>query len=580
MLNILRMHYFAGMLLLLVPLIAFGEVVVSGLSTEAETNVTLTLSLTKEKCDSPEWKIRQLFNKSADEIDDAMRALGYYHASSSQNLSFNEDCWQADFTVEPGPSVKIDSIDIMIEGEAKDDEEFNLLRDKLQGNTGTVLNHSHYEKMKSQIESQAMERGYLKGRFVEKTLLVDKEQNTAQIKLTYDAGKRFYFGELTIEQDILDPDFVSKFVEIEPGEFYSSSQLAKTHNALSKTGYFEMVDIQPEMDKIQQLDVPISMKLYPKKIHHYSFGLGYDTDKGPLLGASYINRRMNRRGHYLTSDIDLSPVLSTADVEYNVPLEDPTTETFSFGGGLKREDTDSFKSMSGKVSTRLKYAFENGWKQTLFLDWVYEQYSAYSENNSYLNNDTMLLLPGGSWLLSVADNPLRPTQGYRLNFNIAGTYKNPITDISLLQGSMAAVWTHSVPWDARFIVRGEQGATLVDDFNRLPTSYRFYAGGMNSIRGYSYKELGPKDSQGNVIGGRYLSVVSLEYEQTVYGDWGMAAFIDGGNAYNLDDIQIKTGVGLGARWYSPIGPIRVDFAIPLDEAESSFQIHFAAGARI
>lgn len=571
---------FTGVFLLLLPGWAVCEVSVSGLSSEAETNVNLTLSLAKEPCDAPEWKIRQLFNKSEAEIGDAMRALGYYHAGSSNNLTFNKECWQADFVVDPGPSVKIDSIDILIEGDATEDEEFNALRDKLLGNIGEVLNHRNYEKMKSRIEALAMERGYLKGQFIEKELLIDKEHNTAQIKLVYAAGQRFYFGELTIDQDILEPDFVSKFIQVTPGAFYSSSQLAQTHNALSKTGYFDMVDIQPEMEKIQQFDVPISLKLYPKKIHHYSIGLGYDTDKGPLLSGAYINRRLNRRGHFLTSDIDFSPVLSTADVEYNVPLEDPMTETFSFGGGLKREDTDTFNSLSGKLSSRLKYAFESGWKQTLFLDWVYEHYSAYSENDSYLNNDTMLLLPGGSWLLSVADNPLRPTQGYRLNFNIAGTYKNPITDISLLQGSMAAVWTHSVPWDARLIVRGEQGATWVDDFNRLPTSYRYYAGGMNSIRGYSYKELGPKDSQGNVLGGRYLSVVSLEYEQTLFGDWGMAAFIDSGNAYNPDDFQVKTGVGLGARWYSPIGPIRVDFAIPLDEADSSFQIHFAAGTRL
>ena len=571
---------FSWVLLLLTPLQAVGEVSVSGLSSEAETNVKLSLSLAKEPCDAPEWKIRQLFKKSDAEIDEAMRALGYYHASILKNLTFDETCWQADFTVEAGPSVKIDSIDIIIEGDAAEDEEFNALRDKQLGNLGTVLNHGHYEKMKSQIETLAMERGYLKGKFIEKELLIDKEHNAAQIKLVYDAGERFYFGELTIDQDILEPDFVSKFIQVKPGEFYSSSKLAQTHNELSKAGYFDIVDIQPEMEHIQQLDVPISMKLYPKKIHHYGIGLGYDTDKGPLLSGSYMNRRLNRRGHFLTSDIDLSPVLSTADIAYNVPLEEPTTETFSFGGGLKREKTDSFNSLSGKLSARLKYAFESGWKQTLFLDSVYEKYTAAAISDNNLDNNTLLLLPGGSWLLSVADNPLRPTQGYRLDFNILGSYKNPISDTSLVQGSMAAVWTHSVPWNARFIVRGEQGATWVDDFTKLPSSYRYYAGGMNSIRGYSYKELGPKDSLGRVTGGRFLSVVSLEYEQTLYGDWGMAAFIDSGNAYNLDNIHVKTGVGLGARWYSPIGPIRIDFAIPLDQANSSFQIHFAAGTRL
>ena len=575
MLSIKYIIRLTWVLILLNPINAAADVIITGLTDTAETNVKLTLSLAQESCDAPEWKIRQLFTKADQEIDEALRALGYYHVTTNKQLQFIDDCWQAEFAIQPGPQVIVNNIAITIEGDARDDAEFIKLQNILLSNKGMSLHHGHYETMKDQIESLAMERGYLKGHFVEKNLLVDIEQNTAQILLVFDAGKRMYFGDINIDQDILDPDFVHKFVSVKQGEFYTSAQLAKTHNDLSKSGYFEMVDIHPEMEQIQQNQVPINLKLYPKKTHHYSVGFGYDTDKGPLLGASYINRRLNRRGHYLTSDIDLSPVLSTADLEYNVPLEKPMTEFFSFGGGLKREDTDTYKSLSGKLSARLKHALESGWKQTLFVDSVYESFTADSQDTS-----TLLLLPGGSWLRSVADNPLRPTKGYRLEFNIAGSYKNPLSDISMAQGSLSAVWTHPMPWNGRLIARAEQGATMVDQFDKLPTTYRFYAGGMNSIRGYSYKELGPKDDQGHVVGGRFLSVVSVEYEQAILENWGVAAFIDSGNAYNLDDIRVKTGVGLGARWYSPIGLVRVDVAVPLDEADSSFQFHFAAGTRL
>jgi translocation and assembly module TamA len=102
---------------------------------------------------------------------------------------------------------------------------------------------------------------------------------------------------------------------------------------------------------------------------------------------------------------------------------------------------------------------------------------------------------------------------------------------------------------------------------------------MNSIRGYTYQELGPQDDLGLVAGGKFLSVVSAEYEKSVLENWGVAAFIDSGNAFNLDNISVKTGVGIGARWYSPIGLIRVDFAVPLNESKSSFQIYFAVGTR-
>ena len=558
----------------------FAELSISGLVDEAEQNVRLTLSLSKENCQSPEWKIRQLFNKADAEIDQAMRALGYYHASSDSQLEFVSDCWEANFEIQPGPPVKITRIDISIVGAATDDQEFSQLKDKLSTDQGSILHHGHYEKMKAQLESLAMERGYLHSHFVEKTLQVDKELNTAEIKLVFDSGDRLYFGEIVIDQDVLEPAFVNQFVSMKTGEFYTSSDLAKTHNDLSSSGYFDMVDIHPDLEDIGQSRVPIKLKLYPKKTHHYSAGVGYDTDKGPLLSGAYNNRRLNRDGHYLTSEIDLSPVLSTADLAYNIPLENPLTEVFSFGGGLKREDTSTYNSLSAKITARLKQAFESGWKQTLYVDQVYERFDAADDEHDQNNVDTLLLLPGGSWLLSVIDNPLRPSRGYRLEFNLTGTYENPLSEISLLQGSIAGVWTHPLPWNGRIIARAEQAATWVSEFYKLPTTYRYYAGGINTIRGYAYKELGPKNLEGEVIGGRYLSVASLEYEQVFLENWGVAAFVDSGNAYNTNDFQIHTGVGLGVRWYSPIGLVRVDFAVPLDEADSAFQFHFAAGSRI
>jgi translocation and assembly module TamA len=267
--------------------------------------------------------------------------------------------------------------------------------------------------------------------------------------------------------------------------------------------------------------------------------------------------------------------LSTASVEYNVPLSNPISETFSFGGGLKREDTDSFKTTSATLSGRLKHDLDNNWKQTLSLDLDYEDFLIGSTRTK-----TLLLVPGGSWFKSASNNALRPTKGYRAKFDVGGSYQNPLSDVSFLQGAFSGVWMHPLPWNSKFIGRTELGATLVDQFDKLPTSYRFYAGGINSIRGYAYKELGPKDSFGNVLGGKFLTVLSVEYEKAVLDDWGVAAFVDSGDAYSIGNILLKTGVGLGVRWYSPFGPVRVDFAVPLNHSNSSFQIHFAAGARI
>jgi translocation and assembly module TamA len=570
----IRLAPFVLLVCLAVPA-AVADVAVTGLRGDAAKNVPLMLSLAREKCDAPEWKVRGLYGKADQEIDEGLRALGYYHAVIKKSLDLNGKCWRAAFAVDAGPRAVVDDVTITLAGDAANDPEFQKLRDKLLAEKGKPLRHDNYEKMKKRLEALALERGYLKSDFPEKQLLIDKAANTARINLAFDSGKRMRFGEVTIEQSILDPELVQKLVTIKPGGFYSTEQLAKTHNALSQSGYFEIIDLHPDTGRIHNQTVPVTLKLTPRSKYHYGIGLGFDTDIGPLLSGTYSNRRLNRWGHFLNANIDLSPVLSTADVEYNVPLANPLTDVFSFGGGLRREKTDTLDSLSAKVSARLKHAFANGWKQTLYIDSVYEDFSTGATANTVL-----LLVPGGNWLYSFSDNALRPTRGHRLELNLGGSYKNPISDLSFAQGSAAGVWMQPLPWNGRVILRAEQGFTFVDQFDKLPASYRFYAGGMNSIRGYAYKELGPRDNENQVIGGKFLSVVSAEYEHAVLDNWGVAAFIDSGNAYNPDNISVKTGAGLGVRWYSPIGPIRVDFAIPLNESDSSFQIHFAAGSRL
>lgn len=561
-------------LLWLSAISAYADIRLSGLDSGTQENVRLMLSLSRENCQSPDWKVRNLFSLADQEIDQGLRALGYYHGAIDKKLSHRTGCWQADFVVNAGARVQIKDMAIDYVGISQDDKDLQKLRKKLLKNVGSPLNHGIYEDMKTKIDALAREQGYLQGRFTKNQLLIDTQLNVAYIKLEYTAGKRRVFGNITLNQSILNPDFVSHYIAIKTGDFYTSEQLAKTHNDLAKSGYFERVDIHPEPENADA-SVPITINLEAKKHRHYAIGIGYDTDIGPLISAAYENRRLNQRGHFLNTALDVSPVLSTLDAEYSAPLSDPTNDFASMGVGLKREDTQSFKTLSAKLSGRLKHALDQGWKQTLFLDLDYEDFQIGSNTTQ-----TLLLVPGGSWLKSVSNNAMRPSKGYRLKWDVSGSYKNPLSDVSFVQAALSATYLYPLPWRSKFIGHSELGATWADQFELLPTSYRFYAGGINSIRGYAYKELGPKDNQGLVVGGRFLTVLSMEVEKAVFNEWGIAAFLDTGNAYNPDNILLKTGVGLGVRWYSPFGPVRVDFALPLNDADSSFQIHFAAGARI
>jgi translocation and assembly module TamA len=554
----------------------FADVVITGINGEAKENIRLVLALSKEKCDAPEWKIQRQFDAAESEIDLALRAVGFYQAQlAGKKLTRNKSCWQADFAIAPGQRTLVKNLNITINGTAKDDQNFKRLLKRLPLKKGSPLNHAQYESIKNKIESLAQALGYLHGHFTEHKLIIDKQDNSAEIRLVFEAGKRLSFGAVTVQQSILDPEFVNHYLSIKSGDFYTDEALANSHNALSKSGYFDIIDIRPDLDHIDHDQVPVKLTLSEKKRHHYGLGVGYDTDIGPLLNGAYLNRRSNRQGHFFTANLDLSPVLSTADAEYTLPLSDPVNEFFSFGGGFKREHTATYQSLTATLSARLKHAFASAWKQTLFVDYSFEDFNTGTESGR-----TFLLVPGGNWLQTVSNNPLRPTQGHRLEMEVKGSYQTPISDVSFIQGYWSGVLIRKLPYRGKFVGRLEQGATLADQFTDIPTTYRFYAGGINSVRGYAYKELGPKNALNTVVGGQFLSVASVEYEQAVYDNWGVAVFFDTGNAYNLDEIRFKSGTGLGIRWYSPIGPVRIDFAVPLNPSDSSLQIHFAAGARI
>lgn len=564
--------------LLLSPAIARAEepdIAIRGLNDEQQSNVQAFLSLLQEKCQSPAWRIEKLFAKSDSEIKKALKALGYYRPEISKQLHFGEECWQAEFDINAGDPVKVAKINVTIQGEAEQDTIFQKYLQNLPLQPGDILNHGRYEKIKQDLKSLALEHGYLRHKFIKKSLRVNTDTLQADIELLFDSGPRFRFGDIRINQDILDPVFLHRYLSIASDDYYSSKQLAKTYNALADSLYFRNVEIKPHIDLAEDNRVPVTIDLPPAKRHAYSVGVGFATDIGPLGSLGYQNRRINRRGHHFSLDLAASPVLSSAEAQYMIPYEHYRNDYVSLGAGYKLEQPDSFESEEAKLSLQQQHVYDNGWRQNLFLDLSYETFTI-----GDVTQNTTLLVPGARWQFTRSNNALRPTQGYHVNLSIAAAPETFISDANFVQATAYGKLIGSLPWSARLITRASLGATLTDDFDRLPTSYRFYAGGTETIRGYQYKELGPTNAQGDVIGGKMLTIASLEYEQFLSESWGVAAFVDAGNAYNIEDITIKTGVGLGLRWVSPIGPIRLDFAVPLNESNSSFQFHFAAGAQL
>ena len=549
------------------------DIQIQGLSGKLKANVRAYLSLSQESCEAEDWRIKNLFAKADNEIIKALRALGYYHPTTHKQLTFSKDCWDAEFDINSGKPVIVNSIIVDIDGDAQQQQAFQTFLANLPIKPGDVLNHADYEKIKQELRSLSLEFGFLDYQLTTKRLIVKPDLKQADIQLRLESGPRYRFGKIKIDQDILDPEFVQRYILIDKDDYYSSKKLANTYNALTDSLYFSNVELEPQMNAIDDFSVPVNIDLSPQKKHNFSIGAGFDTDIGPLGSLSYQNRRLNRQGHYLSLDAQLSPVLSSVEGLYRIPFIEPRSDHVAIGLGYKYEKPNTFESESAVLSLQYQHYYSSGWQQNLFVNLSHEKFTI-----SDSSQRTTLLSPGARWQYWESNHPLRPTKGYRVDLSISAAPEILFSDVAYLQASVSGKLLVGLPWSARLITRSNLGATLTRDFDRLPPSLRFYTGGTETIRGYNYKELAPRDSNGTVIGGRMLAVASLEYEQFINDNWGLAVFFDAGNAFELNQFKLKRGAGVGLRWLSPIGPIRLDFAIPLNDSNDSFQIHFAAGA--
>ncbi|MGB5721668.1 MAG: BamA/TamA family outer membrane protein, partial [Woeseiaceae bacterium] len=189
-----------------------------------------------------------------------------------------------------------------------------------------------------------------------------------------------------------------------------------------------------------------------------------------------------------------------------------------------------------------------------------------------------MVLPAVAYDHKRADRDIFPTRGRRLTLELRGTGQFLGSTTSFLQTVISARFIRSLSDSSRLLARATLGVTAKSEFGELPPSVRFFAGGDESIRGFDYEALGPKDNAGNVIGGSNLLVASVEYEHLLRGNFYGAAFVDAGNAFDSMDVDAAIGAGLGLKWFSPIGPLRFYLAHPLNKSDRSVRLHVRLGA--
>ncbi|MCP5199095.1 MAG: outer membrane protein assembly factor [Gammaproteobacteria bacterium] len=548
---------------------------VEGVKGAIARNVRAHLSLAAKPCDTAPAYLRALAARAEDEAVEAMRAYGFYASSASVAVAAVDGCPRATVTVERGPRVEVGTVDLDIRGAAHDDAGFMAALATPPIAAGQGLNHQRYADTKALIESLALGRGYLEGHFVSNVLRVDPQAERADVTLVYDSGPRYALGELRITQDPLaiDDELVRRFLEYTPGAPYHADVVTQLYSALSASEYFQSVEVRPLISAPVDHTVPVEIALTPRPQHKYTAGLGASTDEGIRGRATYSNRRLNTHGHRLNAELRASLIEQRLTTAYQVPLAHPADEWLSVQAGVRREDLDTYETIETQLGVSATKRRPWGWMETRFVNLNRQSFDISADSKT-----TTLIIPGLRWSKTTADDPLYPTRGYAVDFEIRGAAEQLGSDVAFARAMLSAHAVHGLPLGLRLLTRADAGASWTPDFRELPPSERFFAGGDTSIRGFQFEDLGPVDDQGEVIGGRYLAVGSVELEKLVTDTWGVAGFVDAGNAFGGDGSAtgLKVGVGLGLRWRSPIGPARIDLAHPLDD-DTVVRLHLRIG---
>jgi translocation and assembly module TamA len=406
-------------------------------------------------------------------------------------------------------------------------------------------------------------------------VLIDTVAYEAIIALHLDTGPRYYVGEVTFDQDLLDEDLLRRYVTFEPGAVYDPGILLRLQATLLGTEYYSKVEIVPEKDRAKDNVIPVVVKAQPNKANKYRFGLGYGTDTGPRATLEWRRRYLTRWGHKYRLELAVSEPIQSFTADYRIPVGNPLRDYVVIRPDFTSYDTATRQGDVLTVQVAHSKLTDRGWRRTAGIDYSYEDYTLGEDDSASVNE----LVPNISWSKTVTDDPIYTTDGYRLKYTVQGAVDGLVSQASYLKGSVRFKWVRGFGGDYRFITRTDLGATWADSVLDLPASRRFFAGGDNSVRGWGYDALGAVDPQtDDSVGGRYLAVGSLELERRIKGDWSGAVFTDFGNAFDPDyENKVALGAGLGVRWRSPIGQIRVDVAYAINKDDPGARLHIVLG---
>lgn len=492
-------------------------------------------------------------------------------------------------TVEPGPRTHIASANITIAGSAEADaDSLARQRQRVQRNwsltPGQPFTQSAWDGAKADGLRQLQARRYPTARIANSRAEIDADRHEAQLSVAYDPGPAYRFGPLRVQgSQRYDSDAARRLARLPTGAVYDEAEMLDAQLRLASSGYYDAVFLTLDTDGTDPQSAPVVAQVREAQMQKLVFGPGFSTDSGARLSLEHIHNQMPMLGWRAVSKLSLDRETKLASTEW-MDLPDDSGWRWFGGGQVQREATGDYDVNSGRLRAGRS-------KGTRSIDRNY--FLQYDHTHSQGTNapaSSSAVSANYGWTGRYFNSLTAPTRGHGLAVELGvGTTLRPDRDpfIRTLVRWQSFIPAGRVQDNAgtarttRVALRAEAGAVLARQGAQIPVTQLFLTGGDTTVRGYGYRSIGARTDNGQLYGGRYLAVGSVEWQRPivrggVMTDWESTMFIDAGAVGDhAGDLSPRVGVGAGVRWRSPVGPLQADLAYGVKTKE--VRLHLRLG---
>lgn len=547
------------------------EFKIYGVEKEAKKNISVFL----QKLSKPQNAANGSYLKRVNEsVHEALNALGYYQAKLNTEVSGDSGQQTVIIKIDSGLQTRIRKLSVKVTGEGQDDPKFEALLKDFPLKLNAALHHGDYEKAKNSLKNLAQQLGYFDAQYDKSLVEVTSKNNSAEVYLWFNTGIRYQFGELRFDSKLPAEKYIRSLQPFTSGDPFDFQVLSKFNAEISRSGYFSNINILPLLQDKQGIQIPLDVIANMRPQDSFNVGLGYSTDEGVRGKLRWLRPWVNNKGHSIDANISASTSEQEVSFAYKIPLSDPLYDYVSIQTGYKRVAQNDTETDQYLVTFSRYQRLSENWLRTLFVKYDYE--SGIQGQDKF---SSQLIVPGISFRKTRSRGGMNPVWGDSRFISLEASDDLWFSSDDLIKGygKIKVLRNYN---NHQLVTYAELGAIYADTIDDVPSSMRFFTGGDQSVRGYSYESIAPEDEDGFLLGGRYLAVASLEYRIALRKNWKLALFSDVGTATNDFSENISSSAGLGAVWASPIGPIRFYLAKPFTRDTSSLGFHFMIGPEL